>query len=824
MKKKKRLIALFLCIAMVISMTACKNKDKETNADVTPIPTETTAPTAGEEQKEVKADVPADRRDGSVARTTANENNPIVIGEKTMDGKFSPFFGTSVPDRTVYDLTQLYFIGNNELAEPIAGVEYPTAAWDFEMTPNADQTKTTYKFWLKNGIQFSDGHVMNADDVLFNMYVYLDPKYDGSGTMYSLDIEGLKAYQTQILDEASADAKLVEFEEAGNKKVDDAVAGTGDAAVLDKVWSVVKDNIAADSNVLLGGKYVPSAFGLTDPDDFLNTAPDSIILFYANTCVGKDLITYKDGTYSFDPVTGLTADGMSGYKAEDYINATLEAVKAYMTPADFDSAFGYTSVDDAKAFYVAEEKSVYLESNKGTVKSITGISKGKEVCSDGVEREFISVVINGVDPAAIWKFNFQVTPMHYYTGQERHDAANGVDNFGVEFSSTTFMSELKDKNGLPMGAGPYKVTDANGSENPTADGFYSNGICYFTANDKYLLSAPKIKYVRVKTINLGSEMDSVFAGEVHYSDPSASPDKINLITSDAGYKHMNYILVDNLGYGYIGINGTLIKDINERRAILSAMDSSLTLNQFPGGLAAVIHRPMSQVSWAYPEGATAVYPFDETGATSKEYFLKAGFTEQADGTLLGPDGKKVSYTLTLPSDTNDHPAGQVFLKTQEIFAKLGIEVIIDVDDALLSKLEENVVSIWSAAWQAVIDPDMFQTYYSDPDVNQAGSPKQNGLYDMFKNGSEEEKATLTRLNELIIQGRTSLNVDERKPIYSEALDKVMDLAVTLPTYQRKNMFVYNQDVIDSASLVSADKITPYKGPLDEIWNVSLLDK
>ena len=159
-----------------------------------------------------------------------------------------------------------------------------------------------------------------------------------------------------------------------------------------------------------------------------------------------------------------------------------------------------------------------------------------------------------------------------------------------------------------------------------------------------------------------------------------------------------------------------------------------------------------------------------------------------------------------------------------MLAKLGIEVIIDVDDTLLSKLQENVISVWAAAWQATIDPDMFQVYYSDPEVNQAGSPKSTGLYEMFKSGSDEEKAILVRLNELIIQGRTSLNVDERKPIYSEALDKAMELAVELPTYQRKNMFVYNQDVIDSASLVPSDKITPYKGPIDEIWNVSLLDK
>jgi len=825
MKKMSKLIAMLLCLTLIISLAACSKKKDEAIVDTTPTPTEAAKPTEAEpEPAAVLPDVPADRRDGSAARTATNETTPLVLSTMTLDGKFSPFFGTSAPDREVYERTQLLFISNNEKAEPVAGVDEPTVAWDFEMSTNADQTKSTYKFWIKNGIQFSDGEVLNADDVLFNIYTYLDPKYDGSSTMYSLNIEGLKAYRTQILDESAADAKLAEFEAAGAKKVDDALAGTGDAAVLNKVWEIVKSNLQADSDTLVSRQYIPSDFGLEGPEDFLTTAVPSIILFYTSSTLGLDLISYKDGVYTFDAITGLTADGMAGYTAEDYVNASLEAVKANSTPAKFDELFGFTSVADAKAFYVSEEKSIYLEANKGTVKSVSGITKGKEVCSDGVERETITVVIDGVDPSAIWKFNFYVAPMHYYAGQARHDAANGVDSFGVDYSSADFIMELKEKNGLPMGAGPYKITDANGTENPTADAFFNNGICYFVANDNYLMSAPNVKYLRIKTINSGSQMDSVLTGEVHYSDPSASPDYINLITSDAGYAHMDYILVDNLGYGYIGINAGLIKNLSERRAILSAMDPALTLGKYPGGLASVIHRPISKVSWAYPEGATAVYPFDETGETSKAYFLKAGFKEQADGTLLGPDGNKVSYTFTLPSGTDDHPAGQVFLKTQEVLAKIGIEVIIDIDDAVLSKLQENIISVWAAAWQAVIDPDMFQVYYSDPALNQAGSPKSYGLYEMFENGTEEEKAILVRLNELITQGRSSLNVDERKPIYVEALDKAMEVAVELPTYQRKNMFVYNKSIIDPASLVPAEEITPYKGPLDEIWNVSLLDQ
>ena len=68
------------------------------------------------------------------------------------------------------------------------------------MTPTeeADGTyRTEYEFVIKNGIKFSDGKDLTIKDVLFNLYVYLDPMYTGSSTMYSTNILGLKAYRMQ---------------------------------------------------------------------------------------------------------------------------------------------------------------------------------------------------------------------------------------------------------------------------------------------------------------------------------------------------------------------------------------------------------------------------------------------------------------------------------------------------------------------------------------------------------------------------------------------------------------------------------------------------
>mgnify|MGYP000076578377 CR=1 FL=1 len=85
-----------------------------------------------------------------------------------------------------------------------------------------------------------------------------------------------------------------------------------------------------------------------------------------------------------------------------------------MTVAEYDEAYGYDVVTDTDAgvsqLAAALKKEIaaaYLEENKGTVKSISGITLDT-VETDGVTRERLTVVLNGVDPKAIWNFQFKL--------------------------------------------------------------------------------------------------------------------------------------------------------------------------------------------------------------------------------------------------------------------------------------------------------------------------------------------------------------------------------------------------------------------------------
>ena len=112
---------------------------------------------------------------------------------------------------------------------------------------------------------------------------------------------------------------------------------------------------------------------------------------------------------------------------------------------------------------------------------------------------------------------------------------------------------------------------------------------------------------------------------------------------------------------------------------------------------------------------------------------------------------------------------------------------------------------------------MYQVYHKDSRATSV----LNWGYDYLitqDNATAEEDRIINELSDLIDAGRETIIQSERALIYREATDLVMELAVEFPLYQRSDIYVYNSDVIDAASLYSP--ATPYMSPFAEIWKVS----
>lgn len=127
------------------------------------------------------------------------KKDSIVIMTEELSGLFNPFYATAGPDMDVVGMTQIGMLSTDSGGNPVAGDDESTVVKDFkyEITGSGDSAKTVYTFVIKNGLKFSDGVPLTMNDVMFNIYEYLDPVYTGSSTMYSIDIEGLSQYRTQ---------------------------------------------------------------------------------------------------------------------------------------------------------------------------------------------------------------------------------------------------------------------------------------------------------------------------------------------------------------------------------------------------------------------------------------------------------------------------------------------------------------------------------------------------------------------------------------------------------------------------------------------------
>lgn len=163
----------------------------------------------------------------SISLTACNhpldsENRPFSMSISTPDGVFNPFFSTSDYDSSIISMTQIGMINTNENGQIVVGENEPTVAKDYTITENDDNT-STYEFLIKNGIKFSNGSALTIKDVLFNLYVYLDPVYTGAATIYSTDIVGLQQYRQQDLDAGSSSGTAAfeaRFIADANKRID----------------------------------------------------------------------------------------------------------------------------------------------------------------------------------------------------------------------------------------------------------------------------------------------------------------------------------------------------------------------------------------------------------------------------------------------------------------------------------------------------------------------------------------------------------------------------------------------------------------------------
>lgn len=808
MRKLNTILGILLVASMVLS--ACtQTTDASTEAPV-------------EEEVLTETEVVYEEQPyGENLPTEPIIDTPLVVAYDIFSQKFSPFFADSAYDVDVYEMTQILLLTTDRqggiIFNAIEGETVNYNGTDYLYKGPADTkveydeaTDTTkYTARLRVGMKFSDGEPVTADDIIFTYYTFLDPSYVGSTTLSSYDIVGLKDYQTQTTSEvyekyaAMADAIYA----AGVDHVwTDADSWTQEQqedfwAKLEAEWMADVQGIVnyVNSNYL---DYAPDYMGM-EPTDI--SASEGLQVAFGMVLWGFGEVV--DGQLT-TAVTGTTYDLVNEFPTiEDYYNETYAAYEG--DPVAYASVESANETDvlgnvysDFIGFWGPQDESMGGEG----VPNIAGIVK--------VDDYTVEVTVNGFSAPAVYSIlGIPVTPLHYYGDAAKYDYENNM--FGFDFGD---LSKQESLSATPMGAGAYKFVK------------YDNKVVYFEANEYYYKGCPKIAEVQFKE-TVSAEVPSavqtgtVDAGEMTGSrtrfDEVASYNSNGEITGDV----ITTSKVDNLGYGYIGINASNVsvagepgsdasKNLRKGLATILAVYRDVAIDSYYGEAASVINYPISNTSWAAPQPTDEDYqiafsididgnPIYTADMTPEEKYAAAetaalGFFEAAGYTVVdgkvtaAPEGAKMSYEVIVPGDgTGDHPAFAILTGAQTSLANIGLELKINdpADSNILwDTLDAGTQDLWTAAWQATIDPDMYQLYHSSGVVGEGGSDSN------YYNIVDEE------LDQLIVDARKSDDQNYRKAVYKQALDIIVDWAVEIPTYQRQNSVIFSTERINIATI------------------------
>lgn len=768
---------------------------------------------------------------------------PLVVAYSNFSAKFSPFFADTAYDQDVVSMTGVGLLTTDRTGaivyNAIAGEKHSYNGTEYNYTGIADVTvnydeatdKTVYTWTIRNDVKFSDGHVMDADDIIFSYYVYADPNYNGSSSLYSIPIVGINNYRTQTSDEVFAKFTTLfnDIYAAGRDHVW-ASTDTWTEAQQTAAWAQVeqawKDHLTGLIGYIMNNytSYGPDLIGLEAADidtDGEKTAFAMSLWGFANYADGK----LTGGTTGTEwTLTGDDFPTLDDFYAEAYAKYEGDA-DAYFGTEDFGAPASVA--DSARASFISTEGPKDPSLGGNGIPNIAGIKK--------LSQTKVEVTVEGFDATAIYNLGITVSPLHYYGDTTKYDYAN--NKFGFTFND---LDSIRAKTDKPVGAGPYRFIE------------FKNKVVYFEANEYYYKGEPLTYYVQFKETLEADNIPGLKTAAHDAANPIFNNETVTAIqqansNGEITGNVINTVTVDNLGYGYIGMNAATMnvagvpdsdasKNLRRGFATLLAVYRDVAVDSYYGDRASVINYPISNTSWAAPQKTDADYEVafsknvngeqiytsgmsqdDKYAAAleaAKGFFLAAGYTWDAAGGKFtaAPEGAKLTYELIIPGEgQGDHPSYTLVTDVRDVLATIGITLVInDPADSneLWGKLDAGSQELWCAAWGATIDPDMYQIYYSNNIVGNPGSTESNHYHIQD-----------AQLDQLIMDARKSDDQSFRKTTYKAALDIIINWAVEVPIYQRKNAFIFSAERIDLTTLTP--DITTFWGWMNDIEKLQL---
>ena len=719
-------------------------------------------------------DEPSDKKE--------QEETPLVIAAEGSVTDISPFRSDSAFGKIVGKATGVTLSGRTRAGELVTRASAPqiemyggkgyaySGIADINKSFDEETEVTRYDIRLRDDVRFSDGEALDADDVIFTLYLHLDTSYDGDYPLYYANIEGALNYcfdsdiagtiTAEMADEALADEGITEL--MRERLI---------VPVLEQQYKAVEEMYGDSAYSFYTAKY---------------KEPQELFAFFYSLADGYD-------------ASGKDRQTVISETADSYGNNYRQL--AGMITGD-ENAY------DTQAVSVAVE---YITRQSGETEpvhigSVSGIVRTGDLA--------LSVSVKG--DTSVFEdalCGMRIVPLHYYGSTGMYNYNSG--RFG--FTKGNADAVLGTHSGEPLGAGPYRITG------------HFDGALMLEANEYYYKGAPAERLLKIVTGGTGESVYLIRDGNADISDCDGTGDCFAAV--DEANRSMEKILpamTGDCGYGYIGINAENVKVGDDcfsdrsyalRRGIAAAIaffkDDSL--HSYFGEHCEIIDYPVIDGVVPAVDADNYVRPFtaDVNGAAilteglnegeRREavkkaclgFFRAAGYEISEEGIVTGaPDGAKLTYTANLVCDSKGgHPAYNALKNASALLSEIGITLDVRAsEDAseLWGRITDGSQEIWAGAWIG----SLREIYI-------------NGYYNIDSH----------KLEELVEAAETASGKDKPKA-YMECLDRAINVyAAEIPLYTRTLCTLFSTIRVDVSSV--PENMTGTYGWADEIDRITL---
>ena len=305
----------------------------------------------------------------------------------------------------------------------------------------------------------------------------------------------------------------------------------------------------------------------------------------------------------------------------------------------------------------------------------------------------------------------------------------------------------------PIGCGAYKVIDYRPDDRLELEAF-----------DDWHLGTPKIKHVTIRIIpDLTTAVLELRRGTVNM--------EVNIIPFEnvpEFEKNADFKVVKSAGsvYQYLAFNmkDPLLAKKEVRQAIAYAIDRDRIIRDLQRGYGTKTDSMLAGGHWARPDNLPA---YNYNPAKAKQLLAKAGY----------PHGFNLSFKTSTDAEANLRAQA-----IQQMLKEVGITVQIQSNEmsTFLADIGKGNFQMYSLSRNGIQDPDFYYVIFHSKNVPPEGQNR--GSYNN------------PRVDQLIMDGRSTFDRTKRKPIYEELQKLVADDLPYLSLYMQTNVTIMRKNI------------------------------